>query len=416
MLAVLNVSLSGFSAEIGAALRCDVAAALSGLTGAPAPLRVSVSEIRGLDGAPGPPVPASGPYAFAVGNAENATCPQRCSNVSAYVVSRARNSSASAVFCAPSSGASACCAKTPSGVCFAAGGAACGTGAAPRLDATCAVSAAGDCLPVGGAAGACADFSIVNRSVGLCAAPAAAAAPPDAARNASAVTVQIFVPFNATLGVANASSVIARVAESLAAAAAANASGFPALAAALSANCAAFVGGCAGAAAGYGFAPVSFASAGVAAPPPGGGGAPGPAVDAGLAGGLTVLFAFLAGTGAIVFAFIQARRYARRSAKPRQGMVVDYEDLHKNNYIKSNPGAAAEAASVNAPPPPAAPGSTNQVFLGSVGSFFASPVRKAQSNHLFSSPPSSVNVSSVNAGQRSVVVANPARGIGAGVI
>ena len=370
-------------------------------------LRVSVSATRNLDGTPGLPVPASGPLAYDVGNADNATSAQRCANVSAYVVSRARNNTASAV--CPSNGAATCCAKTSTGVCFAAGGAACGTGAAPRLDATCAVSAGGDCLPVGGTAGACADFSVVSQTVGLCAAPAAAAYLPDATRNASAVTIQIFVPFNSTLGV-NASSVLARVAESIAAAAAANASGFPALAAALNANCAAYVGGCAGYASGYGFALVSFVSAGLAAPSPGGGPS-GPSVDAGLAGGLTVLFAFLAGTGAIVFAFIQARRYARRSAKPRQGMVVDYEDLYKNNYIKSNPGAAADAASVNAPPPPSAPGSANQIFLGSVGSLFASPLRKAQSNHLFSSPPSSVNVSSVNTG-RSVVVANPARGAG----
>lgn len=352
---VLNVSLAGWSAAIGEALRCDVANAVgAGFLGVPSPLRVRLTAITSLTESF---VTRFDPSDGAVGNGNDATCAARCINngtnsTAMDVIVRGQNASAT-VPCISRSGL--CCALAQhANVCFAMNGTDCSSGASPLLDATCALSQ-GDCVPFTfnltsnitsnvtyNLTRVCTAIATVSRSVSLCARPPAASTLPAFARNASLVLMQLFIPRNASNGASNYSSAGEVVFAFLSVAAAAGSSGFPALTAALAANCAAYVGGCNGyaaVAAGANNGPAVGIASAVAVPfipatftptaPRSG--------DADLAIGLIILFFAIAVFATIGFYIIKAYKAQRNSVKPRTGQIVDYEDLFKGNFIKSAP-------------------------------------------------------------------------------
>ncbi len=346
--ATLNISLAGFTPAVGAALRCDAAAALGALLGGAAPpARVTVAlDSAGL-GAP----PLAG--ADAAGNAASA-CPAVCTPGAAGFAVAPNATVGASEKCLASDPAPECCVKN-GGLCFAANTSACGAWSAgigalpPLLDATCELGgntsrAPGSCFAANDATGAKVCALVTARAPparGVCARAAPAAAAP-APRAVVSVDLIFNLPRNESLAVVNASGAVAAVAAALGAAAAGGApAAWPALASALSSNCALFVGGCNGSASAAGFPPaVAVAALASYTPPAPAAAAAAPSVDAGLAIGLTVLFVGLAGGGVAAHAARRGHKAAQRAAKPRANTVVDYEALQRADFVKAGAGRA----------------------------------------------------------------------------
>jgi hypothetical protein len=337
---VLNVSLAAFSGPLGAALRCDALRAASAYLSAGALSSVSVGMLN-------PPWTQAALSDSILGNDVRA-CDGVCEGVRVY---RASNSSTTGSFATINGTACTsplgCCPSASQfsgpfdGQCLAVNRTTCADGNPVLNDASCALSngTAAECHALSDRR--CALINSSTVAYGMCAKPSPApfvVAPP---LNIVAVALDFSVLINAT--VPNATYAASLIQSALNTAFAQGAAGVPAFTAALAANCRQLViGGCAALPASpadpASVPAVASASSYSPATPPAAppGSAPTGSSNVGLAVGLTVFVLFLIAAVYGGKRYADYRRAKRHEEKPRRESVIDYEHLHRGEFVKQS--------------------------------------------------------------------------------